>query len=338
MPYRRSVVSPGSTSTSTSSTMTAVTAGSRPVARSDRSAEPGRGPRAGRPAAPGRAARRAGVRGRVRWSDSVGSGSVTQRFCSGGPQDHLPADADRGRLRPGDQRRHLDPQVLLGPRPAGQPPAGAQLVRAERARVEPGHRRRRPRRPASGTSCTCRARRRWSRRRCRSSSRRRTAWRPAGTRTSRRPGAVGVEADAHPVRRGRLGVRRVVGRPLTGRPRSAAASPPRPPRAVRAIHAAPQSSLPSIRSAALTASTICGARTSMIAVVSPDCIAIGRNDAPSACRPGMPNETLHAPSVMFTPNSSRISSMVSSVFLASVESAPTGIASGSMTMSSSGIS
>ena len=101
----------------------------------DRSRTAGRSTRSSRS---GSASRRRSTS--VRWSDSVGSGSVTQRFCSGGAQDHLAADADRGRLRPGDQRRHLDPQVLLGPGPAGQPPAGAQLVRAERARVEPRHR------------------------------------------------------------------------------------------------------------------------------------------------------------------------------------------------------
>ena len=48
----------------------------------------------------------------------------------------------------------------------------------------------------------------------------------------------------------------------------------------------------------------------------------------------MPNETLEAPSVMFTPNSSRSSAIVSSVLSPSVVSAPTGMASGSITMSS----
>src|SRR5690606_25625156 len=73
-----------------------------------------------------------------------------------------------------------------------------------------------------------------------------------------------------------------------------------------AIHAAPHSSLPSSRSAAFTASTICGVRTSMTALVSPHVMAIGRNAAPSACRCSMPNETMDAASVVTTPNSSRI--------------------------------
>ena len=75
----------------------------------------------------------------------------------------------------------------------------------------------------------------------------------------------------------------------------------------------------------------------MIALVRPHCIAIGRNVAPSAWRPGMPNETFDAPRVMFRPNSSWISSMVRSVVFTSEVSAPIGIASGSITMSSSGI-
>jgi hypothetical protein len=84
----------------------------------------------------------------------------------------------------------------------------------------------------------------------------------------------------------------------------------------------------------LTERTICGDRASMMALVRPAEIAIGRNAAPMVCRSGMPNETLDAPSVMFTPNSSRSVAIVSSVLSPSVVSAPTGMASGSMTMSS----
>ena len=75
----------------------------------------------------------------------------------------------------------------------------------------------------------------------------------------------------------------------------------------------------------------------MIALVSPLSAAIGRNAAPIDARSGMPNETLEAPSVVFTPNSSRSSEIVSSVLSTSEVSAPTGMASGSITMSSSGM-
>ena len=103
------------------------------------------------------------------------------------PQDDLPADPDGGRLGPGRQRRHLDLEVAVRLREAGEPPARAQLVAGERAHVElltPA-----PSRPGSApcTSCTCRGRRRWSRRRCRSSSRRRRPSRPAAPGTPRRP-------------------------------------------------------------------------------------------------------------------------------------------------------
>ena len=49
----------------------------------------------------------------------------------------------------------------------------------------------------------------------------------------------------------------------------------------------------------------------------------------------MPNDTLEAPQVMFTPNSSRIWRIVSSVTSDVVVSAPIGMASGSITMSAS---
>ncbi len=70
-----------------------------------------------------------------------------------------------------------------------------------------------------------------------------------------------------------------------------------------------------------------------MALVSPQRMAIGRNEAPIVCRSGMPNDTLDAPSVVFTPNSARSSSIVSRVLPTSEVSAPTGMASGSMTMS-----
>ena len=66
-------------------------------------------------------------------------------------------------------------------------------------------------------------------------------------------------------------------------------------------------------------------------------MAIGRNAEPSACRSGIPNDTLDAPSVMLSPNSARISSIVSRVLRTSVESAPMGMARGSITMSARGM-
>ncbi len=76
----------------------------------------------------------------------------------------------------------------------------------------------------------------------------------------------------------------------------------------------------------------------MMALVRPCEMAIGRNPAPIVCRSGMPNDTFDAPSVMFTPNSSRSSAIVSSVRIPWPVSAPTGMASGSITMSSTPIS
>ena len=51
-------------------------------------------------------------------------------------QDHLAPDADGRRLGPRLQRRHVDHEVARGLRAAGQPPAVAQLVGRERARVD----------------------------------------------------------------------------------------------------------------------------------------------------------------------------------------------------------
>jgi hypothetical protein len=56
-----------------------------------------------------------------------------------------------------------------------------------------------------------------------------------------------------------------------------------------------------------------GVRVSMIALVRPAVIAIGRNAAPSVWRAGIPKDTLEAPQVMFTPNSSRMRRIVSQV-------------------------
>ncbi len=75
----------------------------------------------------------------------------------------------------------------------------------------------------------------------------------------------------------------------------------------------------------------------MIALVSPAAIAIGRKLALRTCRRGSPKETFDAPSDMFTPSSSRIRRMVSSVTATASVAAPTVIASGSITTSSGGI-
>jgi hypothetical protein len=75
----------------------------------------------------------------------------------------------------------------------------------------------------------------------------------------------------------------------------------------------------------------------MIALVSPWLWATARNVAPIACRPGMANEVFDAPQVVFTPSSSRSRCRVSTKVVTARGSAPTGIASGSITTSSGGI-
>src|SRR6185503_6730200 len=90
-----------------------------------------------------------------------------------------------------------------------------------------------------------------------------------------------------------------------------------------AIHAAPHASRFSSRSAALTERTSCGDRASMIALVRPSLMAMGRNALPIAARSGMPNDTFDAPSVMFTPNSAVSSRIVSRVAFFFKVSAPT---------------
>ena len=223
-------------------------------------------------------------RGEQRWQVGalVGErrlGQLDVALLDGRTQDHLAADADGGRLRPGDQRRHVDSQVARSPGQAGQPPAVARAGRRERAYVEgvTGHG---------------------------SPSRTRTLhflqvpWppqvesiampfqlaasktlTPGGTRTSRRRGAqphpaAVVAAVSAPA----VGVRTGPSRRSSSEPTRAASPGRRPSRhrwrrpascPVGGDPAAPHSSWPSSRSAALTASTICGVRASMIALVSP---------------------------------------------------------------------
>jgi len=69
-------------------------------------------------------------------------------------------------------------------------------------------------------------------------------------------------------------------------------------------------------------STHTGARASMIALVRPWVMAMGRNAAAIACRSGMPKLTLDAPSVMFRPSSSCTSAIVSSTVDIPTRSAP----------------
>jgi len=75
----------------------------------------------------------------------------------------------------------------------------------------------------------------------------------------------------------------------------------------------------------------------MIALVSPAAMAMGRNAALSTWRWGRPNETLEAPRHMLTPSSSRMRLIVFRVIVTASVSAPTVMASGSMTTSSGAI-
>ena len=51
-------------------------------------------------------------------------------------EDHLPPDADRGRLRAGYERRHLDLEIRRRLRATGETPACLELLGREGARVE----------------------------------------------------------------------------------------------------------------------------------------------------------------------------------------------------------
>src|SRR5207253_2625167 len=104
-----------------------------------------------------------------------------------------------------------------------------------------------------------------------------------------------------------------------------------------AIHRIAYSSWPSSRSPASTARLTCGSSGLVIAHVSPECIASGRNAALTVARSGRPNDTLEAPHVMLLPSSSRMRRIVSSVMTPHVGSAATVIAIGSMITSSCGM-
>src|SRR5262249_41271141 len=244
---------------------------------------------------------------------------------------------DRGRLRPGDQRRHLHRGVGGGQRPAGEPPAAPQLLRGEGPHVQRGRRRR----PVGHLDLALLA----------------GAVAAAGGGDGDAVPAGGVEhGDAvrhpYPPRAGledqvdpgravlhvpgvQLGVLHAGHVVACWAPACWAPACWVPAcwawacwARWAAIQAAPQASRSSSRSAALTARTICGDRASMMALVRPAEIAIGRNAAPMVWRSGMPNETVDAPRVMFTPHSSRRNPVVSNVFSPTVVSAPTRIDTG----------
>ncbi len=70
-----------------------------------------------------------------------GLGQLDVPLLDRGPQDDLPAHADGGGLRAGDQGRYDDVVVAGRLDQAGQPPAAVELAGAERTCVVPGHRR-----------------------------------------------------------------------------------------------------------------------------------------------------------------------------------------------------
>ena len=127
-----------------------------------------------------------------RWSSSVGSSSTRWRFCTDGRRitwRPTPASAALGRVCSGGTSTTRSSRA---PRAAGEPPAVAQLVGAERARVDRPDRHVARRRSAPCTSCTSRDRRTSSRSRSRSSSRRRTpACRSGRGPRRRRAGTAG---------------------------------------------------------------------------------------------------------------------------------------------------
>ena len=233
-------------------------------------------------------------------------------------QDHVAPDADQRRLGPRLQRRHLDDQVPARAGAAGQPPAVAQLVGGERARVDAA---------PTGTSPET----------IRTLHFLQVPW-PPQVESIAIPfqlaaskigvplghadlGAVGQEAQPDALRRrrrGRPARSRSGARRLGRRARSCGVGGRllRPARAWRArcaaIQLAPQGSWPSSRSAARTDSTQTSA-VDMIALVSPAAIAIGRKAALRTWRWGRPKETFDAPRHMLTPSSSRIRLIVASV-------------------------
>src|SRR4029077_5251264 len=259
-----------------------------------------------------------------------GLGQLQVPLLHGRAQDDLAADAHGGGLGPGGQRRHLDLGVPDGRGAAGQPPAVLDLLRRIGPDVQAGRRGRVLGDPDPALLSWAVA----------------AAGRvdgdavPAGRveqgHAVRNPHRPVIEDQIDPNGLGGCFPRR---RHVAPWPSACALAASAAFWAARcaAIQLAPHSSRFSTRSAALTARTICGDRASMIALVSPALIAMGRNAAAIVCRSGMPKLTLEAPSVMFTPNSALIIAIVSIVRVGCRVSAPTGMASGSITMSSTSI-
>src|SRR6185369_11896459 len=264
----------------------------------------------------------------------IGLGQLEVPLLHGRAQDDLAADAHGGGLGPGGQRRHLDRRVPDGRGAAGQPPAVLDLLRRIGPDVQAGRRGRILGDPDPALLAGAVA----------------PAGRvdgdavPAGRveqgHAVRNPHRPVIEDQIDPNGLGGCFLRRRHVAPWPSAcalAASAACSAAFWAARCAAIQLAPHSSRFSTRSAALTARTICGARASMIALVSPWLMAMGRKAAAIECRSGMPKLTLEAPSVMFTPNSALIIAIVSIVRVGCRVSAPTGMASGSITMSSIGI-
>ncbi len=273
---RRAVVSPGSTSISSSSQTTAVTS---KFAR--RSVPPSVAQRLDRRvAARGRRARRARAAGR-----SAGPPASARRAPGG-------ASGPPGAGSRGARRRPAPPwagSAAAAPRRPGrsraparhasrQPSRSSSVVNARGSTL--ADRARRRRRSAPCTSCRCRGRRRSSRWRSRSSWRRRRSACRSGTRTSAPSGRKRSRTRWRAVGLGDRRSSRSSGASLGASAalmRADAASCGRRPggRGGRRSSCAPQASWPSSRSTARTDCTQTSA-VDMIALVSPAAIAIGR--------------------------------------------------------------
>src|SRR6188472_1362646 len=118
------------------------------------------------------------------------------------------------------------------------------------------------------------------------------------------------------------------------RPPRRPAVAPDAPSPLRAIHAAQCSSLPISTSAAFTAWSISAWSGLVIAEVSPDAIAMGRNAALRPVRFGSPKLTFEAPHVELTRSSSRSRPRRRKTWRPAVPIAPIGITRGSTTTSS----
>ena len=303
----------------------------------------GSGGRADPVAAPGRRGSRIHARDR---SSGPRASARPARHIASGPQDGASpfADPNGGRLRASDERGHLHSQVGRDLDTARVPPAAAELVGREGARVE-----RRDRRLPSST-LTLHLRHvpwpphvesiaipfSWPRRRASRPAELGPCGRPARTAGRTTPAVMGriAAVDGHGASRAVRACRVATVTGSLGSPKARHEPPDACSDRCAAIQDAPDGSRSSRRSDALIARTRSGVRASMMALVRPAFIAIERNVAPMVVRSGIPNDTFEAPSVMFTPSSSWMSEIVSKVFTTSEVSGPMGMASGSSRMSS----